>query len=264
MPSPFPGMNPYLETPELWSEVHSRLIVAIADMIAAPLRPNYYVAIEKRTYLSEPENSVLVGIPDVSIFSKGSTPQKAEATATVTATLSSPQKPLTVTVPLVEEVRESYLEIREGTTKSVITTIELLFLKNKRSGEGRNAYLRKRQQVLASYTHLIEIDLLRSGKPMPIQGSEVTTDYRILISRENRRPTAQLYAFNVQDCIPVFALPLKLGDTEPLVELKPILDGVYDRAGFDLRIDYTQSIQPPLLEEDATWANALLRHKGLT
>ena len=94
MPSPFPGMNPYLETPELWSEVHSRLIVAIADMIAAPLRPNYYVAIEKRTYLSE-----------------RSTPQKAEATATVTATLSSPQKPLTVTVPLVEEVRESYLEI---------------------------------------------------------------------------------------------------------------------------------------------------------
>lgn len=31
MPSPFPGMNPYLENPELWSEVHSRLIVAIAD-----------------------------------------------------------------------------------------------------------------------------------------------------------------------------------------------------------------------------------------
>ena len=121
-----------------------------------------------------------------------------------------------------------------------------------------------RQQVLASYTHLIEIDLLRSGKPMPIQGSEVTTDYRILISRENRRPTAQLYAFNVQDCIPVFALPLKVGDTEPLVELKPIMDGVYDRAGFDLRIDYTKSTQPPLLEEDAAWANALLRDKGLT
>lgn len=68
MPSPFPGMNPYLETPELWSEVHSRLIVAIADIIAVPLRPNYYVAIEKRTYLSEPDDSVLVGIPDVSIF----------------------------------------------------------------------------------------------------------------------------------------------------------------------------------------------------
>ena len=73
--------------------------------------------------------------------------------------------------------------------------------------------------MLASYTHLIEIDLLRSGNPMPIQGSEVTTDYRILISRENRRPTAQLYAFNVQDCIPVFALPLKLGDIEPIWDL---------------------------------------------
>lgn len=160
-------------------------------------------------------------------------------------------------------MRESYLEIREGTSGSVITTIELLSPKNKRSGEGRNAYCADRQQVLASYTHLIEIDLLRSGNPMPIYGSEVNTDYCILISREDRRPTAQLYAFNLQDSIPAFALPLKLGDTEPLVELKPILDGVYDRAGFDLRLDYTHSAQPPLLREDAAWANALLQAKGL-
>ncbi|MGK7884891.1 MAG: DUF4058 family protein, partial [Crocosphaera sp.] len=27
MPSPFPGMNPYLELPQFWSQVHNRLIV---------------------------------------------------------------------------------------------------------------------------------------------------------------------------------------------------------------------------------------------
>jgi hypothetical protein len=63
-------MNPYLENPELGSEVHSRLIVAIADAIAPHLRPNYYVAVEKRTYMAEPEDSVLVGIPDISVFTK--------------------------------------------------------------------------------------------------------------------------------------------------------------------------------------------------
>ena len=50
MPSPFPGMNPYLENPELWPEVHSRSIIAIADAIAPQLRPKYRVAVEKRVY----------------------------------------------------------------------------------------------------------------------------------------------------------------------------------------------------------------------
>jgi hypothetical protein len=31
MPSPFPGMDPYLENPEFWPGVHNRLIVAIID-----------------------------------------------------------------------------------------------------------------------------------------------------------------------------------------------------------------------------------------
>jgi len=55
MPSPFPGMDPYLEISELWPEVHSRLIVAIADAIAPLIRPKYLVAIENRVYLSEPD-----------------------------------------------------------------------------------------------------------------------------------------------------------------------------------------------------------------
>lgn len=68
MPSPFPGMNPYLEHPELWAEVHNRLIVAIADAIESDLSLKYRVKIEKRTYLSYGEESVLVGIPDLSVL----------------------------------------------------------------------------------------------------------------------------------------------------------------------------------------------------
>jgi hypothetical protein len=47
MPSPFPGMDPYLEAPEFWSEVHSRLIVGTADALAPMLRPKYRVAVGK-------------------------------------------------------------------------------------------------------------------------------------------------------------------------------------------------------------------------
>ncbi|MGF1496535.1 MAG: DUF4058 family protein [Elainellaceae cyanobacterium] len=246
--SPFPGMNPYLENPELWSEVHSRLVVAIADAIALPLRPNYYVAVEKRTYWVEPDDSVLVSVPDVSVFSKSATNRQELPAAT--AVLSSASEPLTVTVPLMEEVQERYLEIREVKTGAVITTLELLSPKNKRAGEGRDAYLRKRQRVLASFTHLVEIDLLRAGKPMPVQSLPPEADYRILVSRGDRRPTAQLYAFTLRDPIPNFPLPLKAGDPDLLVDLNPILDGVYERAGFDLRIDYDQPLQPALAQDD--------------
>lgn len=258
MSSPFPGMNPYLENPELWSEVHNRLIVAIADAIAPDLRPKYRVAIEKRTYLSEIEDSVLVGIPDMAVYGRRSTANQTRSTVA----LSSHTEAISVTVPLPEEVRESYLAIKEGGTGTVITVVEILSPKNKRSQEGREAYERKRQQVLASTTNLVEIDLLRSGQPMRIL-EEIQSDYRILISRGDRRPRASLYAFSLRDVIPSFPLPLRSGDLEPLVELQTLLNGVYERASFDIAIDYTQHPVPKLKPEDAAWADELLRSQGL-
>ena len=98
---------------------------------------------------------------------------------------------------------------------------------------------------------------------MPIQGNPANADYRILVSRGDRRPTAQLYPFSLPDSIPNFPLPLKTGDREPLVNLGEILNGVYERAGFDLRIDYTQPVQPALSQEDEAWIDTRLKEVGL-
>jgi hypothetical protein len=253
-------MNPYLENPELWPEVHSRLIVAIADALAPHLRPKYRVAIEKRVYQVTDENSVLVGIPDVSV---GRSLTKTETELSNIAVARPPVKPVTVNVPMPEEVREAYLEVREVGTGEVVTVIEVLSPKNKRSGEGRNAYERKRQQVLGSVTHLVEIDLLRGGKPMPILGNQIQASYRILVSRSNSRPKAELYPFSWQEPIPSFLLPLRKGDIEPLLDLQVLIHGVYDRAGLDLAIDYTCEPVPPLSEADGIWVDALLREQGL-
>jgi hypothetical protein len=257
MPSPFPGVDPYLENSEFWPEVHHRLITAIAIAIGPALRPKYRVAIEKRIYLSDAEDSDFLAIPDVTIFSKPSTGGQS----TATATLLHPE-PITVTVPILEEAREGYLELREVGTNRVITVIEILSPKNKRGGKGREEYENKRQEVLRSASHLVEIDLLRAGKPMPITGG-TSTDYRILVSRGNRRPRAQLYAFTVREEIPPFLLPLQPGDAEVYVELQALFAEIYDQAGFDLSLDYTQAPVPRLKEEDAVWADAFLREKGL-
>ncbi len=145
MPSPFPGVDPYLENPvenpEYWSELHHRLITAIAIDLSPPLRPKYQVAIEKRTYFSTPEDTVLVGIPDTSVYTGYQLSSQQTTQQTSSAILMAP---IQVEVPMLEEVNEAYLEIRENTTKKVITVIEVLSPKNKRSGEGRIAYEKKK------------------------------------------------------------------------------------------------------------------------
>jgi hypothetical protein len=209
MPSPFPGIDPYVENPEFWSEVHNRLIVAIADSLATQLRPRYRVAIEKRTYLNDDTESLLVGIADVAILSGRSTPAPSSSAATLPTRHKLPQK---VAVPFPEEVRESYLEIREVSGGQVITAIEIPSLKNKRSGTGRSTYERKRQQILASDTHFVEIDLLRSGTPMLLLGEFTPMPYYILVSRSHHRPSADLYPFSLREEIPLFLVPLILDE----------------------------------------------------
>ena len=255
MPSPFPGMNPYLEHPEIWPGVHHWLIVELARFLSPQLRPKYRVAVEVRMYETIGKQSLLVGIPDLTI--KGSQPTTKQSITNV-AVAQPPTQPQTVEVPLPETIKQGYLEVREVGSGEVVTAIEILSPINKRSGKGRQQYESKRNKVLGSSTHLVEIDLLRKGQPMPVYHSNMPTNYRILVSRGDRRPQADLYAFNLPDTIPSFPLPLKSGDTEPLVDLQLLLNNIYDQASYDLAIDYTQEPVPPLLEEERVWVNKLL------
>ncbi len=242
----FPGMNPYLENPSLWSEVHSWLIVELARSLNPLLIPKYRAAVEKRVYL----DALLVGIPDASVF-----PQNPETERVSAVTTGVITKPIRVTLPLTEEITERYLEIREIKTGKVVTVVEVLSPKNKRVGEGREKYLTKRQKVLNSATHLVEIDLLRTGNFMPMDAS-IPSDYRILVSRANLRPEAELYPFNLRESIPQFLFPLQPLE-EPVVNLSEVLGQVYQEAALDLAIDYSQQPIPPLSESDYQWMRSL-------
>jgi hypothetical protein len=102
-----------------------------------------------------------------------------------------------------------------------------------------------------SQTHLVEIDLLRGGEALPMTGA-VKSDHRILVSVSERRPKAQLYAFNLRQVIPTIAVPLN-GAASVALDLQPLLHRVYDRARFGLAIDYRQSLSSKLSDEDAAW-----------
>lgn len=253
-------MNPYLEAPQLWSELHSRLIVAIADALNPQILPQYRAAVERRIYEMSDGESVLVGIPDVSVTQGINRPSQDELSNNI-GTLT-PQ-PTIVTLPMPEEVRESYLEIREIETGLVVTVIELLSPKNKKAGPGRIAYETKRQQVLRSFAHLVEIDLLRTGTPMPMLGQSAPSLYRILISLAHQRPRANLYSLSLQTPIPIFKVPLRRGESEPTLDLQRLIHEVYDRAGFAFVIDYNRMLSPHLTQADQTWLTQHLQSQGL-
>ena len=256
MPCPFPGMDPYLEHPALWPGVHNGLIAALQLALAPQLRPRYYIAIEERVYVTEPDQRAFIGRPDLAVVG----PPEAGPMLQPAPTASSG---LAVRVPLPDEVRETYLEVRATGTDYVMTVLEILSPTNKRPGRGRRIYEDKRLDVLATRTHLVEIDLIRTGEPMPILDNGSASQYRILVSRGDRRPTATLYAFGVRQSIPPFPLPLKPEDQEPSVDMGSLLHELYDRASYDLRLNYQGEPAPPLSAEDTLWADQLLHRQGL-
>jgi hypothetical protein len=265
MPTPFPGMDPYLEQPLLWPHVHNAVIAELRNVLASQLRPRYYVALEERTYMAEPAALTFVNRPDVTTVGAPSATPYGTLPAAESLTGTEIIEPVVVELPIPEAVRETYLEVRLAETHAVITVLELLSPANKRSGEGRQQYERKRLEVLATRTHLVEIDLLRVGEPMVMytRSQVATSHYRILLSRAEHRPRAMLFPFSVREPIPSFHLPLQPEDDEPVVELNDLLHALYDRAGYDLRMHYHAGTIPPLDEADAAWADRLLRTAGV-
>lgn len=254
MKTPFPGMDPYLEHPSLWPDVHNSLIAAIRDDLSAKVAPRYYVGLERRAYLVSPDDIVLVGRPDIALVPTGPfQPRRVLPLADIAV--------LEVDVPMADEVGENFLEIHEVKTGELVTIIELLSPANKLMGQGRKEYEEKRAHVFRSRTNLVEIDLLRAGQPMPVVGRLIKRDYCVLVSRGSQRPRARLYAFSLRQPIPPFYVPLLPGDTEPEVDLGQILHALYQRARFDLRLDYTEPPVPPLSDEDALWASELLANQ---
>lgn len=257
MPPPFPGMDPYLETPHLWPNVHTSLIVALRDDLAPRLRPRYYVSVEERVVQLGADDLVFAMRPDAAIIRAQPGPARSPAAMTAEPAV------VTVELPLPEETHEVYLEIRGTSTEQVITVVEVLSPANKAAGRGRQEYTNKRLALLGTRTHLVELDLLRAGAPMPMRGYDGRHAYRLLVSRAEQRPQAELLPFDVRQPIPRFRLPLAGGDDEPDVDLTRLLHDLYDRAGYDLRIDYRAEAEPPLARDDALWANELLRAAGL-
>jgi len=256
MRPPFPGMDPWLEHPDIWPDVHNSLIGAIRDAMAPKVAPKYFIGLQERTYQVDDGVLSLWGVPDLAVSPSevrpangGAARRQPEAEGGVGVRQ--------VKVPTRAVLRETFLEVRRVGKGRLVTIIEVLSPANKAPGPGRRQYLKKRRRVFESGTNLVEIDLLRGGKPMPLDRGGAPGDYRVLVSREPDRPTATLHYFGLRDAIPPIPLPLLPGDAEPMIDLGPILHAMYERARFDLRLRYDRPPLPPLDDDDDAWARGL-------
>jgi len=256
MPTPFPGMDPYLEQSGIWNQIHTTLIVEIQHYLARQLRPKYIVAIEQRTFADTGEQLVSIGKPDVLAVLP---PSPAAVAVRPVPVLVEAREAYRVRLPMPDEIRHRYLEVRDQVSGEAITVIEILSPTNKRSH--RREYLEKRLEILGSETNLVEIDLLRAGAPMPMTGKTPDTHYRILISRAWERPYAEALLFNIPQPIPDVPIPLRQGEEEAIVPLNRLLHEIYDEGGYDLMLNYSRPPDNPLDSATAAWAAEL--HFGL-
>lgn len=247
MPSPFPGMNPYLEQDDVWHDFHERIIPSIAELLEAEVGPNYIVKIDEQVYVHElPQGErSLLGRSDVFLAQSGANGERKSATTLVEA-------PATVRIPSFDKESLSFVEIRNRSSREIVTAIEILSPANKRAGPDREQYLAKRAQLLASSAHFVEIDLLRGGPRMPFEELP-PCDYYVLVSRVEVRPASGLWPIRIRDGLPVVPVPLRKPDRDAPLDLKRALDRVYDAAGYAKYI-YASRPVPALEAQDEEWA----------
>lgn len=258
MPSPFPGMDPYLEGSE-WQSVHTELSAEIARQLAPKVRPKYIVRSTRRFVTEMPEDvgiAIESAYPDIGVLYPG---RPGALASTPTART---QAPLQIATILPEQVPHITIEIRDVANRNLVTAIEVLSPTNKR-GEGYREYLDKRSRTLLSSAHLIEIDLLRQGKRVPMQKPLPPAPYFVFLSRVERRPIVEVWPIQLDMRLPVIPVPLLPGDPDVDLDLQLAFDTMYDTFGYDLSIDYTRPPEVPLEGEAATWVAERLRKAGL-
>lgn len=264
MPSPFPGMDPYLEEPGLWPDVHHELMSVMRELMMRRLRPKYHVRIEERVYISDendPGREVI--IPDLRVAAARRDEQDDWAKETAAGYVAVAE-PVVLTTLLDDEIHEPFLEVIDRQERMVVTVIEILSPTNKVSGSrGRASYLEKRQEVMASPSHLVEIDLLRAGVAIHTRELLPPADYYVHVSRKAKRPKGVVWPILLTQRLPVISIPLRPEDEDVPLDLQNVLNTAYDRAAYDLAIDYRRAPVPPLNEAQQPWAHALLQRLGI-
>lgn len=261
MPSPFPGMDPWLEDAANWPDVHLQLISVARELLNERLGEAYFARVEERVYVSdESDGGREFHVADVKVHPTGANgrPHGFGPASHAVA------EPIIATTLLDDEIHEPFIQILDRRDRSVVAVVELLSPSNKRAGsQGLRIYRQKRQEVMRSDSHLVEIDLLREGVRIPIREAIASSEYLVHVSHAAERPKGRLWPVQLVDPLPSIAVPLRGDDGDCPLDLQSMLKLAYDRAQYHRDLNYRESPRPPLPEAAERWADERLRQVGL-
>lgn len=255
MPSPFPGMDPFLED-DLWPDVHQRLASVICELLAPQISPAYVARLNIYTVTdTAPEEDAGIMYPDVEVLRR-----KVEEPAVAYGPAGPPPlTPASLTIPATGpiEVRVPVVEIRDRKNNKLITAIEILSPVNKRR-PGLQPYREKRKRLHEAGAHLLEIDLIRRGQRPFVHPYLPSSHYMATLMRAGVGRT-EVWAFGIKDPLPVLPVPLKAPDEDAVLDLGRALTLIYDRGLYQLSIDYSQPPAPPAFgEEEIAWMKEIV------
>ena len=207
MPSPFPGMDPYLEDSKLWAPFQHQILACLYQLLLPGLVDRYRARVGTRAYTSE-----------MALF----------------------------TSIVREEHSEEFIEVRNRTDGRLVTLVEVVSPANKTTPTGRAAYLDKRRDTLAQRAGVVEIDLVLQGKPTLNYSREGLPDYdfAVTVTRATAPDRYEIYTSTMQKRLPKFKVPLAADDRDALLDLQTAFNRAYDLGNFRAQIDYKGSPPP--------------------
>ena len=228
MPSPFPGMDPYLEHPDLWGAFQHQLLANLYQVLLPGLVDRYRARVGTRTYTAE-----------MALF----------------------------TSVVREEHNEEYIEVRSRADGRLVTLVEVVSPANKTTPAGRAAYLAKRAEAAGQRAGVVEVDLVLQGKPTLTYSRDGLPefDYAVTVTRSAAPDRYEIYTATLPKRLPKFKLPLAPDDRDALLDLQAAVGRAYDLGGFAALVDYKcpPPADVPVPAAHAGWLDATLKQQKL-
>lgn len=257
MPSPFPGMDPYIEASGDWGDFHTSLLAAMRARLNAVLPSRYRAKIDVFVFVQEfgvrPRRRLE---PDTYVVERPKYAKPSGSTATMAA-------PATIVLSMKPPRKRRSVLIVDRRLHRVITAVEVLSPANKEAGADRRAYLAKRNEYLGNRVSLVEIDLLRSGTRLSLgKLSSQSGDYYVMVCRAWDYPKADLWEFALRDPVPQIPIPLAPDLPDTMLPFRQCIDRAYDEGSYDTELDYDQPLTPRPRKGDAVWVRELLANRS--
>jgi len=257
MGSPFPGVDPFIEGQGVWHDFHHVFISAWREVLMRKLPKNYIARVEEHVYLDRggDEELAVQRVPDVSVEQRTGKGAAREASGPVTL------EPKVVRHIIGDPIREGYIEVVRRGDNSLVAVLELLSHANK-TGAGRGEYLLKRDQVLRGPAHLVEVDLLLRGPRMPFRDALPDGHYFAMVSRADRRPDCDVYAWTVRDRLPAIPIPLEAPDPDVVIDLHDVYTTTFERGPYDELVRYDKPLGISVADDLRKWVDDRLKAGG--